>query len=106
MNPESTTRRRVREVLELAFDPDICAVHEEDEMRAERAEIEQILAEVDRELAAEARTEAVRIDRKFADERRARRASRRAERATLRSLPRRLEVSEATDVAGLGGEAA
>ncbi|WP_199430841.1 hypothetical protein [Qaidamihabitans albus] len=103
MRTETTTGRQARELLDLATDPDISAVQREEEMHAERAEIDQIIAEVDRELAAEARTEAWRLSREFTDQRRARRASRRAGREVLRALPTRLDVAEAAE---LGGEAA
>lgn len=93
-----TTRRQVREALDLATDPDISAAHQEDVMRDEREELDRIMAEVDRELAAEAHTETRRVSRDFLDERRARRAARRAERAVVRSLPVRLDVAEAVDL--------
>lgn len=98
-----TTRRQARELLDLATDPDIAAAHQEDVVRHEREEVDRIMAEVDRELMAEARTETRRVSREFSDERRARRAARRAERAVVRSLPVRLDVAEAVE---LGEEAA
>lgn len=97
------TRRQVREALDLAADPDIAAAYREDAMRAERDELDQIMAEVDRELATEARTETRRIDRAWMGERHARRAARRAEHAVIRSLPVRLDAAAWAD---LGGEAA
>ncbi|WP_232376276.1 hypothetical protein [Amycolatopsis aidingensis] len=64
------------------------------------ADVDALLDEVDRELAAEHRVASVRVSHDFADPRQARRVARRAERAVLRSLPARL------DVADLDGEAA
>lgn len=100
-----TTRRQLHEWLDLATDPDIFAAHEEDVMTADapypdqytEPDIDRIIAEVDHELAAEARIETRRVNRDFLDERRARRAARRAERAVVRSLPMRLDVAEAVE---------
>lgn len=89
-----TTRRQVQERLDLATDPDIAAAHREDDMHTEREELDRIMAEVDRELAAEARTETTRVNRAFMGERHARRAARRAERAVVRALPAWLDVAE------------
>lgn len=105
------TRRQVQEWLDLATEPNIFAAHEEDTMAADapypdqytEPEVDRIIAEVDRELAAEARIETLRVNRDFLDERHARRAARRAERAVVRSLPMRLDVAEAVET---GEEAA
>lgn len=99
MDAQQMTRRQVREWLDLASDPDVFAVQEEVGMPSPdgygAAEVDRLLAEVDRELAADARTEARRVNRKFSDERRARRAARRSEHAVVRALPVRLNtVSE------------
>ncbi len=92
------TDRTAREALEV--DALVAAECEEEAARMERAEIDWLLAEVDRELAAEAHAAVVRVDRSFTDAQRAWRAARRGERAALRSLPSRWDAAE------LGGEAA
>ncbi|WP_024875340.1 hypothetical protein [Saccharomonospora piscinae] len=94
---------RIADGVELAAldsDPLVRVEREEEDARMERAEIDRLLAEVDRELAAEEQAAVVRVDRSFTDARRAWRAVRRGERAALRVLPSRW------DVADLGGEAA
>ncbi|WP_232376380.1 hypothetical protein [Amycolatopsis aidingensis] len=63
-------------------------------MRKERAEIERVIEEVDRELVAEERSAMVRVSHDFADPQQARRAARRAGRAVLRSLPVRRGVAD------------
>lgn len=63
-------------------------------MAAEVAYIDRLLAEVDRELADQERTEQVRLKHYFTDQVRARRALRRAERGVLRSLPTRLPAPD------------
>ncbi|WP_246076410.1 hypothetical protein [Amycolatopsis cihanbeyliensis] len=62
--------------------------------------IDALLDEVDRELVAGECSATVRVSRDFTDQRRARRAARRAGRVVLRSLPVRLDPAE------LGWEAA
>lgn len=57
-------------------------------------EIDRLLEEVDRELVAEERAEGVRLLLDVTDQRRPRRARRRAERVALRALPTRIAVSE------------
>lgn len=82
-------------------DDDITAVQKEEDMAAEVASIERLIAEVDRELEEQERTEQVRVTRKFTDVRSARRAHRRAEAGVLRELPVRLPAALPLD-----GEAA
>lgn len=77
----------------VEVDAFVAVEREEEAARMERAEIDRLLAEVDRELAAEARAAVVRVDRSFTDAQRAWRAVRRGERAALRSLPSRFDVS-------------
>lgn len=101
------TRRLVREWLDLATDPDICAVEQEEAMRAEHDEIDRIVAAVDDELAAERRASGPQVPRVTRTARRQRHANRRAGREVLRSLPVRLDPGElAAGPAELGGEAA
>lgn len=57
------------------------------------ADVDQMLEEVDRELAAQERAEWVRVSRSFTDQIRAQRAKRRAARVALRALPVRLDAS-------------
>lgn len=59
----------------------------------EREEIDRLIEEVDRELAAERQTALARVPR-FIDPRRAGRGLRRVESAVLRSLPSRLSVAD------------
>ena len=101
-----TTRRQVREWLDLASDPDISAVEQEEAMRAEQDEIDRIVAEVDSELAAESRASAARLPRVSRSPRRQRHANRRAGREVLRSLPVRLDAAEVAALADELGEAA
>ncbi len=101
-----STGRQVREWLDLVFDPDICAVQEEDEMRAEREEIDRIVAEVDGELVAERRAFAAPLPRVTRSPRRQRHANRRAGREVLRALPVRLDSAEAAELGDELGEAA
>lgn len=103
MESAPTPKRQVREVLDLATDPDISAVQKEEDMRREREEIDRLIQEVDRELAAEERSAAVRLTHSYTDQRRVQRARRRAEHVALRSLPTRLD---AVELAELDGEAA
>lgn len=56
------------------------------------ADVDQVLEEVDRELAAAERIEWARVSRSFTDQIRAQRAKRRAARVALRSLPVRLDA--------------
>lgn len=84
-------------------DETVSAVEREEAMAAEVAEIDRLIDEVDRELAAQECTESVRLTRAFTDARRMRRARRRADREALRTLPTRLDVPAAGAV---GSEAA
>ncbi|PXY23715.1 hypothetical protein BAY59_29175 [Prauserella coralliicola] len=61
--------------------------------------IDRLIAEVDRELAAEQRTAVVRVSRDFTDQRQAWRAARRAGRSVLRTLPQRIDVAELGEAA-------
>lgn len=67
----------------------------------DEADIDRLLEQIDRELAAEQRTESYRITRDFTDQRQARRAHRRAARLALRSLPTQLDSPDSS-----AGEAA
>jgi hypothetical protein len=58
------------------------------------AAVDRLIEQVDRELVAEQHIEAVRLTHAFTDQRSARRASRRAGRSVLRSLPVQLSPSE------------
>lgn len=91
------------EVLAALGDDVVSAVEKEEAMAAEVAEIDRLIDEVDRDLAAQERTESVRLTRTFADARRVRRARRRADREVLRALPTHLDVPAADAV---GSEAA
>lgn len=84
--------RQARAALALWSDEDITAVHEEEVMAVEVAYIDRLIDEVDRELVAQERAELVRMTRRFTDQVRARRAHRRADRAAVRSLPRRHDL--------------
>ncbi|PXY17882.1 hypothetical protein BAY59_35430 [Prauserella coralliicola] len=97
MKTTRITSRQAREAVDLAFDQDIWNAAREEEMAAEVAEIDALIEEVDRELAAEAGAAAHRALRPFTDVERARRSQRRTVRDALRSLPVRIE---AADVAG------
>src|SRR4051812_21973498 len=72
MRSAQITDDRALEALWPVLDEDISAVQEEEDMYAERAEIDRLIQEVQRELAAEKRRETVRIGRGFTDQRRAR----------------------------------
>lgn len=91
------------EAVAAVSDEFVSAVQEEEEMAAEVAEIDRLIDEVDRELAAQERTGSVRVSRAFTDARRQRRIRRRADRELLRTLPERLDVPAADAV---GSEAA
>lgn len=69
--------------------------------RESEMEIDRLIEEVDRELAAEARVEGARLLLDLTDQRRPRRARRRAERVALRALPTQIALSDL-----LAGEAA
>lgn len=97
MRTARITSRQASEALFPLVDEDISTVVREEEMAAEVAEIDALIEEVDRELAAEADAAAHRALRPFTDVERARRSQRRTVRDALRSLPVRIE---AADVAG------
>jgi hypothetical protein len=97
MKPARITDRMALDALFPVLDDDISTVEHDEETAAEIAEIDRLIDEVDRELAAERHTETFRIARDFTDQRRARRAHRRNDRMTLRSLPERLDVSALLD---------
>lgn len=63
------------------------------------SDIDQMIAEVDRDIAAEERTTTIRVSRSFTDLRRARRSERRASRTSLRSLPTRIDAGGFGEVA-------
>jgi hypothetical protein len=104
------TDRQAREALWSVLDDDISAVQQEEDMANEIAEIDRLLESVDRELAAEQRTERARFAVDASDGQWVRRARRRSQRNAVRSL--RLvspgEALELVDLAGtdLDGEAA
>lgn len=79
-----------REALALWSDDVVSADQKEDQMAREIAEVDALLEEIDRDLAADARLELARLTHDTADQVRARRARRRADRAALRTLPGRL----------------
>lgn len=85
-------------------DDDVFAVQKEEHMAAQAVEevalIDRLIDEVDKELTAHERAEHVRLSRAFTDQRRARRAHRRAEREVLRTLPVRLDAPVIREVAG------
>ncbi|MPY82593.1 MAG: hypothetical protein GEV00_04580 [Actinophytocola sp.] len=97
------THPQASAVLAELGDDLVSAEREEELMAAEVAEIDRLIDEVDRELAAQERIEAVRVSRAFTDARRQRRVRRRADRELLRALPERLDVPAADAV---GSEAA
>ncbi|NIJ14297.1 hypothetical protein FHU38_004641 [Saccharomonospora amisosensis] len=77
---------QARQALDLAFDQDILGVVKEEEMATEVAEIDALIEEVDRELAAEAGAAGSRALRPFTDVERVRRSQRRAVRVALSRL--------------------
>ncbi len=87
------------EALAAVSDETVSAVAREEAMATEVAEIDRLIDEVDRELAAQERAESLRVSRAFGDARRVRRARRRADRVALRALPGRVDVSAAGEVA-------
>ncbi|PXY32114.1 hypothetical protein [Prauserella muralis] len=93
MKTARITSRQARESVDLAFDQDIWSVTKEEEMAAEVAEIDALIDEVDRELAAEAGAAASRALRPFTDVDRARRAQRRAVRDALALLDRKALIA-------------
>ncbi|SNR87533.1 hypothetical protein SAMN06265360_12640 [Haloechinothrix alba] len=92
--------REARLRLGTVLDPDVVAVQQEEDMARERAEIDALIEEADREFAAEARVETERVHREVRGQVRARRARRRADREVLRSLPVRLERAPVGEVDG------
>ncbi|HJQ48294.1 MAG TPA: hypothetical protein VJ870_18525 [Amycolatopsis sp.] len=77
----------------LDDDYDAFAFQEHEGLRAERDEIERYVEDMERALAREEREALSRVPR-FNDRSRVRRAHRRADRTTLRSLPVRLDVTD------------
>lgn len=63
------------------------------------ADVDRLIDDVDRELAAAGYTETVRVSREFTDQRRARRAARRDENAVLRPL-----LTEYALIAGMAAQ--
>lgn len=59
---DSRLRRQTKEALDAAYDPVVYADQQEEAMRAEREEINELVAEVRREVAAENRTARRRVD--------------------------------------------
>jgi hypothetical protein len=107
MKPARITSREVTEALFPLVDDDISTVAREEDMAAEVAEIDALLAEelgdvaeldalveaADGVFAAAEAVETFRVSRELTDGVRARRAHRRADRKALRALPVRLEVT-------------
>ncbi|MGH3631233.1 MAG: hypothetical protein ACRDRL_27795 [Sciscionella sp.] len=87
------TDQQARDVLWPVLDADISAVRQEEEMVRERAEVDRLVEDVDRELVAERRAELSRLALDVSDGQWARRMRRRSERAVLRSLPTRLPAA-------------
>lgn len=81
-----TDQQAIDAMTRLADDL-VSAVVEEEVMAAEVACIDRMIDEVDQELAAQERTERVRLSRSYTDQVLAQRARRRAERVALRALP-------------------
>lgn len=75
------------QVLAELGDDVVSAVQKEEEMAREIAEVDALLEEIERELAADERLELVRVTRDATDQVRARRTRRRSDRAALRVLP-------------------
>jgi hypothetical protein len=105
MGTARITNQQARQAIELAG---LRASVREDEFAGltcpdgyTEAEIDRLLEDVDRELAAQERTEKVQLAHRFTDQVRARRMHRRADREVLRALPVRIEVPPE-----LGSEAA
>lgn len=84
--PNRQIKRQLEADLELAADPDISAIADEEAMREERAEVDRLLEQVDRELEQEQATEEFRVSRSLASAQQARQARRRAERVALRNV--------------------
>lgn len=79
-----------RKALAVLSDDIVSADQKEAQMAREIAEVDALLEEIDRDLAADTRLELVRLTHDATDQVRARRARRRADRAALRTLPGRL----------------
>jgi hypothetical protein len=94
MRSAHISRRQVEAMYDgLDDDFDVFAVHEDEIMRAERAEVDRYVEEMERQLAHEQRESQYQVPR-FNDRSRVQRALRRADRTVLRSLPTRLEVAD------------
>jgi hypothetical protein len=97
--------REVREAWWQRLDPDIFAVQRDEDATREAAEIDRLIEDVERELAETEHAVLVRLTHDFTDQRRAFRASRRAGRGVLRSLPQ-VVPAEALLRAAVGGDPA
>lgn len=84
------TARLARQAWEALFalvDDDISSVAREEETAVERAALDALIEEMEQEWVAAQRVETWRVSRDLTDQRRARRAHRRADREALRLLP-------------------
>jgi hypothetical protein len=97
--------REVRSAWLYHLDLDISAVQHDEDVASEIAEIDRLIEDVERELAETEHEVLVRLTHDFTDQRRAVRASRRAGRGVLRSLPQ-VVPAEALLRAAVGGEVA
>lgn len=101
------TERGVAEYVATLLDEDVCAVQEVEDMEREQAEVDQLIESVNRELVAEGRLAAFRLDHDRSDGQWVRRSRRRSERNAVRSLPLRLSARELAEADGYElGEAA
>jgi hypothetical protein len=105
MGSRRITNKRVTAALFPLVDEDISAAQRDEDMARETAEIDRLIEDVERELAETEHTVLVRLTHDFTDQRRAFRASRRAGRGVLRSLPQ-VVPAEALLRAAAGGEVA
>jgi hypothetical protein len=87
------TDQRAADAVARLADDDVSAVRKEEAMAAEQAEVDRLLEDVDRELAACELAEGARLSLDYRDAHPARRVRRRVERKVLRSLPSRLPVA-------------
>jgi hypothetical protein len=100
------TNTRVRAALFPLVDEDIAAVQRDEDIVSEEAEIDRLIEDVERELAETGHAVLVRLTHDFTDQRRAFRASRRAGRGVLRSLPQVVPAEALLRAAAVGGEVA
>lgn len=106
MSSRRITSKRVTTALFSLLDEDISAVQREEATASERAEIDRLIEAVERELVETEHAVLVRLTHDFSDQRRAFRASRRAGRGVLRSLPQVVPAEALLRAAAAGGEVA